>query len=133
MATDSLTPDAISAFSPLSDILRAPLRRETLEFDVGDGEFLQEFEKAWANFLRQNPELVPRGAREERIVELQNAAKKEEEAKLKVLKEMEQQVEFFKASCEALEDVYSGLSQYCELSTWSMTDAAGTHLFTHGV
>lgn len=108
MATDPIPPNAISAFSPLSDILKAPLRRESLEFDVGDGEFLKDFENAWAKFLGQNPELVPRGAREERILELQNAAKKEEEAKLKVLKEMEQQVEFFKASCEALEDVYSG-------------------------
>jgi ParB-like chromosome segregation protein Spo0J len=113
MATDSFPPDAISAFSPLSDILKAPLRRESLEFDVGDGAFVNEFEQAWATFLGQNPELVPRGAREERIMELQNAAKTEEEAKLKILKEMEQQVEFFKASCEALEDVYSGKSSRC--------------------
>jgi hypothetical protein len=99
---------AISPFVPLSEVLKAPLRKEDLEFDVGDGQFLADFENAWAGFLRDNPDLVPKGAREERILDLQREARKEEEAKLKIIKEMEQQLEFFKASCEALEEMYSG-------------------------
>src|SRR3569623_1278938 len=96
--------EPVSPYAPLTELLKAPLRVEDLEFEVEDKNFLAEFERAWASFLKDNPELLPKGTREERILELQQEAKKEEEGKLKILKEMEQQVEFFKASCEALED-----------------------------
>jgi hypothetical protein len=107
MTIEPATP-ALSPFSSLSEILKAPLRIEDLEFDVGDGQYLADFEEAWAIFLRDNPDLAPRGAREERILRLQRDARKEEEEKLKIITEMEQQLEFFKASCEELEEVYSG-------------------------
>lgn len=116
--------ESISPFAPLSELLRAPLRKEDLEFQVDDANFLMEFEKAWGCFLRENPDLVPKGTREERILELQKDAKREEEGKLKILKEMEQQVEFFKASCEALEELYSGPCSVERELTWCFSNPA---------
>jgi len=96
-----------TCFSPLPELLKAPLSKEDLEFDLEDERFLDEFEKAWAKFLKSNPDLIPQGDREATIKELQQEALDLEEGKLKVLTEMEQQVEFFKASCENLEEDYS--------------------------
>lgn len=88
-------------------MLAAPLTKEDLEFEVHDQTFLADFEAAWVRFLKGHPELIPKGSREGRIVELQLKAREVEESKLDVLKEMERQVDRFKETCEALEDEYA--------------------------
>lgn len=107
--TDAST--VASGLAPLHELLRAPLNKDDLEFEVSDKRFLRDFEKAWGIFLRENPNLIPRGIREERIQELQEEAHKVEEETLKVLQELEQQVDFFESSCENLEDLYAGKMQ----------------------
>jgi len=91
----------------LTRVLTTPMNIGDMEFEVNDPKFVDEFQAAWSKFLVTNPDLIPRGRKEDTIVKLQSDAVEVDEAKLKVLKEMEQQIEFFKASCDALEDVYA--------------------------
>jgi len=103
--------ESSSFASVLTGILQQPLKRDELEFEVTDPHFVDEFERAWARFLQENPDVVPRGNREDRLRSLQRQAAEVEQGQLEVLTEMEQQIEFFRASCEAMEDVYAGKMQ----------------------
>lgn len=97
--TDVLSP-AVKA------ILKAPLKKEELEFELQDVKFLADFEKAWARFLRKHPNClnVPRKAR---MMDLEQTLEAAKLSKEKVEAEIEQQMAFFTTSCEQLEDEYA--------------------------
>jgi hypothetical protein len=89
-----------------SAILRAPLKKEELEFEIQDDQFLADFEKAWARFLRKHPNClnVPR---QSRMMDLEQRLEAAKLSKEKVEAEIEQQMAFFQTSCEQLEDEYA--------------------------
>jgi len=68
-----------------------------------DAEILDEFETAWVQFLRQNPEKL-RGRQEKRINKLRQKQEENLEKQKKVEEELKLQLEFFEESREELEE-----------------------------
>jgi hypothetical protein len=98
----------LSPLEPLSSILAAPITKEDLTELEGcayDEDFIKSFEEAWSSFLGES--FVPTGAREDRIVALQDKAKEIVASTENVELELKKQSAFLRSSREELEKVYS--------------------------
>lgn len=103
----------VSPLEPLNTILSVPITKDDLaEMNDGpyDESFIEEFDKAWNNFLKDYP--IPKGEREERILELQIKAKEIEASKENVERELKRQAAFFRSSREDLERTYATKIQH---------------------
>ncbi|GKY96593.1 hypothetical protein MPSEU_000618900 [Mayamaea pseudoterrestris] len=111
IATTVATATTKATASPsASSILRAPLTKDDLEFELQDDQFLIDFEKAWARFLRKHPNCmnIPRHSK---MMDLEQKLEASMLSKTKVEVEIEQQMAFFASSCEQLEDEYAAKMQ----------------------
>ena len=117
MAEASLAPSTIAptiatsgtraaASQSTISILRAPLTKEELEFELNDDQFLADFEKAWARFLRKHPNCM-NAPRQAKMMDLEQKLEAAKLSKEKVEAEIEQQMAFFQTSCEELEEEYA--------------------------
>lgn len=95
----------------LEEILRAPLSKDDLDFEVKDEAFLAEFETAWCKFLQENPKLLRNTERADRLEQLQRQFDEAVKRRDGVEEELQQQLNFFQDSCEALEDDYGNRMQ----------------------
>jgi hypothetical protein len=72
------------------------------EFSTQDEEMIEEFETAWIQYLRQNPEKL-RGRQEKRINKIRNQMEETTKGRKKVEEELRLQLEFFNESRDQLE------------------------------
>lgn len=97
-----------SPLESLASILSVPITKDDLsdidECDY-DEKFITAFDNAWSNFLQDYP--IPKGEREEQIIQLQIKAKEIEASKENVERELKKQATFFRNSREELERTYA--------------------------
>lgn len=95
----------IPGLMPLYELMAAAITPEDLDFEVdSDAQYtLEGFEVAWRDFMKEHPELVPEGKREDHIKEMQEQAQVVLKAQVEANDELQKQLKFFEKSREDLE------------------------------
>lgn len=97
-----------------------------------DAEILEEFETAWVNYLRQNPEKL-RGRQEKRINKLRKKQDEVLEKQRKVEEELKLQLEFFEESRQELEENFQRTMEAEQENQKEMRDVLDAEVHTAAV
>ncbi|KAL3932264.1 MAG: hypothetical protein SGBAC_010934 [Bacillariaceae sp.] len=97
-----------------------------------DAEILEEFETAWIQFLRQNPEKL-RGRQEKRIIKIRKEQDAILQSQKKVEDELKLQLEFFEESREELEENFPRSMDAEQENQKEMRDVLDAQLHTAAV
>lgn len=116
-------------------LIDAPrLTKEDLDkqYSDQDAEILEEFETAWIDYLRQNPEKL-RGRQEKRINKLRKKQDEILEKQKKVEEELKLQLEFFEESRQELEENFQVAMKAEQENQKEMRDVLDAEVHTAAV
>ena len=97
--------DEIPSLLSMTDALASP---SDLEMDLtdDDADLVHKFEDGWRDFLKENPDMIPKGKRGYQLERLNKDVQELIGSKEAAVKELQNQLNFFNSSREHLESVY---------------------------